>query len=80
MKNSLFCSFNSQIYDVLVAFDVIAHVPYFVNFFLSSILESFEKHRGGMLMIKIDNRLPKLVVDILCFFHFKECKSREFTE
>ena len=34
MKNSLFCSFNSQIYDVLVAFDVIAHVPYFVNFFV----------------------------------------------
>ena len=32
-------------------------------------------------MIKIDNRLSKLVVDILFFFfHFKECKSREFTE
>ena len=31
-------------------------------------------------MMKIDNRLSKLVVDILCFFHFKECKSREFTE
>ena len=31
-------------------------------------------------MIKIDNRLPKLGVDILFFFHFKKCKSREFTE
>ena len=71
MENSLFCSFNSQIYDVLVAFDVIAHVPYFVNFFLSSILESFEEHRGSMLMIKIDNRLPKLGVDILFLFSFQ---------
>jgi len=51
------------------------------KFFLSSVLESFEEHRGSMLMIKIDNRLSKLVVDILFFFfHFKECKSREFTE
>ena len=33
MKNSLFCSFNSQIYDVLVVFDVLEKVPYFVIFF-----------------------------------------------
>ena len=31
-------------------------------------------------MIKVDNRLPKLEVDILFFLLFKECKSREFTE
>ena len=80
MKNSLFCSFNSLIYDVLVVFDVWEKIPYFIIFFLSSILESFEEHRGSMLMIKIDNRLPKLGVDIPFFFHFKEWKSREFTE
>ena len=33
MENSLFCSFNSQIYDVLVVFDVLEKVPYCVNFF-----------------------------------------------
>ena len=43
----------------------------FCNFFLSSILESFEEHRGSMLMIKIDNRLPKLGVDILFLFSFQ---------
>ena len=34
MENSLFCSFNWQIYDVLVVFDVLEKVPYFVIFFV----------------------------------------------
>ena len=33
MGNSLFCSFNSQIYDVLVVFEVLEKVPYFAIFF-----------------------------------------------
>ena len=47
-----------------------------LQFFFSSILESFEEHRGSMLMIKIDNRLWKLVVDILCLFFISRNASR----
>ena len=54
----------------------------FLSFFRSCIPEIFEENQGSMLMIEIKNSLSGKIKSLISslFFHFKECKLREFTE
>lgn len=47
-----------------------------LQFFFVKYSGKFKWHRGSMLMMKIDNRLPKLEVDILFFFFISRNASR----